>query len=234
MLSRPRTAVPPDEQPGGSRQSEHPVEVRSGADAESNDVDYLVLSLGTGEVDSPIRYEDAKNWGTLRWARPLIDIAYDGSSDTVDGQMRQLMHARQKALPLLPLSAEPQRRASARWTTPAIGTSRTSSGGPNRSSTTRRNWKRSKTSAVFSANGSRVRPYRDLNPLDELFASARSICGSGPRALIDSDEKVIEAGRAAKCDRPHSSPRKLRRACWACPFASANLTSASHRNKLRR
>ena len=51
-----------------------------------------MLSLGTGEINAPIRYEDAKNWGTLRWARPLIDIAYDGGSDTVDGQMRQLMH----------------------------------------------------------------------------------------------------------------------------------------------
>jgi patatin-like phospholipase/acyl hydrolase len=92
MHSRPRTAAPPEGQSAGSRQSERPVEVRSGADTGADGVDYLVLSLGTGEVNSPIRYEDAKNWGTLRWARPLIDVAYDGSSDMVDGQMRQLMH----------------------------------------------------------------------------------------------------------------------------------------------
>ena len=92
MRSGPRTATPTDGQPGGSKQSERPVEVRSDAGAQSNDVDYLVLSLGTGELNAPIRYEDAKNWGTLRWARPLIDIACDGGSDMVDGQMRQLTH----------------------------------------------------------------------------------------------------------------------------------------------
>ncbi len=85
----------PEGQPGGSKQSERPVEVRSpdGGAASVEGTTYLVLSLGTGELNSPIRYEDAKNWGTLHWARPLIDIAYDGGSDTVDGQMRQLMHA---------------------------------------------------------------------------------------------------------------------------------------------
>ena len=55
-------------------------------------VEYVVLSLGTGELNVRIRYEEARRWGSLHWARPLIDIAYDGSSDTVDGQMRQLMH----------------------------------------------------------------------------------------------------------------------------------------------
>jgi patatin-like phospholipase/acyl hydrolase len=87
-------AVDAEAQPGASKQSERPVEVGFEAhpSAESDSIDYLVLSLGTGEINAPIRYEDAKNWGTLRWARPLIDIAYDGGSDTVDGQMRQLMH----------------------------------------------------------------------------------------------------------------------------------------------
>jgi hypothetical protein len=85
-------AAAPEGQPGGSRQSERPVEVQSEIGAGADAVDYLVVSLGTGEINAPIRYEDAKNWGTLRWARPLIDIAYDGGSDTVDAQMRQLMH----------------------------------------------------------------------------------------------------------------------------------------------
>jgi predicted acylesterase/phospholipase RssA len=89
---QPPGATVPEGQPGGSRQSERPVEVQSGLRPESDAVDYLVLSLGTGEINAPIRYEDAKSWGTLRWARPIIDIAYDGGSDTVDGQMRQLMH----------------------------------------------------------------------------------------------------------------------------------------------
>jgi hypothetical protein len=88
--SQPPGVAAPAGQPGGSKQSERPVEVRSIADTDG--IDYLVLSLGTGEINASIRYEDAKSWGTLRWARPLIDIAYDGGSDTVDAQMRQLMH----------------------------------------------------------------------------------------------------------------------------------------------
>ena len=80
-----------DAQAGASKQSDRPVEVRSEQATGTHDCDYVVVSLGTGELNVPIRYEDAKRWGTLHWARPLIDIAYDGSSDTVDGQMRQLM-----------------------------------------------------------------------------------------------------------------------------------------------
>jgi patatin-like phospholipase/acyl hydrolase len=90
MHREPATHLAPEGRPGGSKQSERPVETQSGSVADG--VDYLVLSLGTGEINTPIRYEDARNWGTLRWARPLIDIAYDGGSDAVDGQMRQLMH----------------------------------------------------------------------------------------------------------------------------------------------
>ena len=81
-----------DVSPGGSKQSDRPVEVRS-ADADATDeLEYVVVSLGTGELNSQIQYEEARRWGTVHWARPLVDIAYDGSSDTVDGQMRKLMH----------------------------------------------------------------------------------------------------------------------------------------------
>jgi uncharacterized protein len=91
MHSQPADGPAQDVEPGGSKQSDRPVEVQSGARAGSGGVDYLVLSLGTGELNAQIRYEDARRWGTLHWARPMIDIAYDGSSDTVDGLMRQLM-----------------------------------------------------------------------------------------------------------------------------------------------
>jgi predicted acylesterase/phospholipase RssA len=91
MQCQSRDGTADEAHPGGSKQSERPVEVRSGAGAMPEEADYVVLSLGTGELNAQIRYEDARRWGTLHWARPLIDIAYDGSSDTVDGQMRQLM-----------------------------------------------------------------------------------------------------------------------------------------------
>jgi uncharacterized protein len=80
-----------DVSPGASKQCERPVEVRSDNADENEELEYVVVSLGTGELNFQIRYEDARRWGTIHWARPLVDIAYDGSSDTVDGQMRQLM-----------------------------------------------------------------------------------------------------------------------------------------------
>ena len=92
MQHRPADVPSSDVLPGGSKQSERPVEVRSENGDAAEEFEYVVLSLGTGELNVRIRYEDARRWGTLHWARPLIDIAYDGSSDTVDGQMRQLMH----------------------------------------------------------------------------------------------------------------------------------------------
>jgi patatin-like phospholipase/acyl hydrolase len=91
MQNQPKDGTADEAHPGGSKQAERPVEVRSREVPTADEADYVVLSLGTGELNTQIRYEDARRWGTLHWARPLIDIAYDGSSDTVDGQMRQLM-----------------------------------------------------------------------------------------------------------------------------------------------
>lgn len=50
---------------------------------------YLVVSLGTGELERKIPYKDAKNWGLVGWARPLLNVIFDGVSDTVDYQLRQ-------------------------------------------------------------------------------------------------------------------------------------------------
>jgi patatin-like phospholipase/acyl hydrolase len=51
----------------------------------------LMVSLGTGELRHPIRYKDANGWGQLEWARPVLDIALQGSSATVDYQLQQLL-----------------------------------------------------------------------------------------------------------------------------------------------
>lgn len=40
-----------------------------------------VLSVGTGDPTRPIPYEDAKEWGALEWAAPIIDVMFDGGSD---------------------------------------------------------------------------------------------------------------------------------------------------------
>ena len=92
MQNLPGDTPSSDILPGSSKQSERPVEVRAPNGNPCEPLEYVVLSLGTGELNVRIRYEDARRWGSLHWARPLIDIAYDGSSDTVDGHMRQLTH----------------------------------------------------------------------------------------------------------------------------------------------
>ena len=51
--------------------------------------EYLVVSLGTGQLERPIPLEDAKDWGLLGWARPILDVIFDGVSDTVEYQLGQ-------------------------------------------------------------------------------------------------------------------------------------------------
>jgi len=51
----------------------------------------LLVSLGTGALTRSIPYDEAKNWGLARWAKPVLDIVFEGASSTVDYQMRQLL-----------------------------------------------------------------------------------------------------------------------------------------------
>src|SRR5262249_33636810 len=46
--------------------------------------DILVVSLGTGQHTRPIHYADAKRWGLALWAKPILNVVFDGVSDTVD------------------------------------------------------------------------------------------------------------------------------------------------------
>jgi uncharacterized protein len=52
--------------------------------------DVLSLSLGTGDLTRPLPHRRIRGWGLLQWARPLIDIVFDGVSSTVDFQAGQL------------------------------------------------------------------------------------------------------------------------------------------------
>jgi uncharacterized protein len=53
--------------------------------------DFLLVSLGTGELNRSLPYEQAKDWGVVRWAIPVLDVVFDGVSRTVDYQMRKLL-----------------------------------------------------------------------------------------------------------------------------------------------
>ena len=51
---------------------------------------FLVVSLGTGELTRRIPYDEAKGWGLAKWAQPILGVVFDGVSDTVDYQLKDL------------------------------------------------------------------------------------------------------------------------------------------------
>ncbi len=53
--------------------------------------DVLMLSLGTGELTRRLSYDEVKDWGLVEWAKPVLDVVFDGVSDTVEYQLRQLL-----------------------------------------------------------------------------------------------------------------------------------------------
>jgi patatin-like phospholipase/acyl hydrolase len=53
--------------------------------------DVLILSLGTGSVPHPVRFDRARRWGKLLWAQPAIGSFLDGQSDTTEFQLGQLL-----------------------------------------------------------------------------------------------------------------------------------------------
>jgi len=53
----------------------------------------LLASLGTGGHTRPYSFEQARGWGQIEWARPLIDVVFDGIADTIDFQLAQVLPA---------------------------------------------------------------------------------------------------------------------------------------------
>ncbi|HEV7460201.1 MAG TPA: hypothetical protein VGN78_06680, partial [Solirubrobacteraceae bacterium] len=43
------------------------------------------------QLNRPIHHRDAKDWGLLGWARPILDVVFDGVSDTIDYELEQLL-----------------------------------------------------------------------------------------------------------------------------------------------
>ena len=71
------------------------VETRRILEAEDSpyppDTSVLLVSMGTGQFTDRLRYEEAAGWGLLGWARPIIDVVFDGVSDTVDFQLKEIL-----------------------------------------------------------------------------------------------------------------------------------------------
>jgi predicted acylesterase/phospholipase RssA len=51
----------------------------------------LLLSLGTGEHTRPLPFDEVRGWGQLQWARPVLDVVFDGTADAVDMQLEALL-----------------------------------------------------------------------------------------------------------------------------------------------
>ena len=54
------------------------------------DLDFLIVSLGTGSVALKIDARGAASWGDVFWASPIISILMDGSSQTVEIEVQEL------------------------------------------------------------------------------------------------------------------------------------------------
>ena len=50
----------------------------------------FMLSLGTGKVKKRYTYKEAKDWGPVGWAKPVLDIMMTGVAETVDYQLRKI------------------------------------------------------------------------------------------------------------------------------------------------
>jgi len=55
--------------------------------------DFLLVSLGTGTLTQRLAYDKIRGWGLAQWARPILNVVFDGVSGTVDYQLQQLLAA---------------------------------------------------------------------------------------------------------------------------------------------
>ena len=61
------------------------------ARATKPDCAILLASVGTGQATEKLSYDQAKGWGLIGWARPVLDVVFDGVADTVDYQLKLLL-----------------------------------------------------------------------------------------------------------------------------------------------
>jgi len=53
--------------------------------------DFVVASFGTGQTSRRISFEEARSWGALQWAIPVLDVIFDGVGDAVDYISQQIL-----------------------------------------------------------------------------------------------------------------------------------------------
>jgi uncharacterized protein len=55
--------------------------------------DVVLISLGTGERTHQRSFDEIKDWGLANWARPILDVVFDGVSDAVNYQVKRVLPA---------------------------------------------------------------------------------------------------------------------------------------------
>lgn len=53
--------------------------------------EFIVVSIGTGELVRPITYSEAKDWGKAGWMLPVLGCMFDGVCDAADYQLKQIL-----------------------------------------------------------------------------------------------------------------------------------------------
>jgi patatin-like phospholipase/acyl hydrolase len=51
----------------------------------------VLVSLGTGERTHKRSFDEIKDWGLVAWARPILDVVFDGASDAVNYQVKRVL-----------------------------------------------------------------------------------------------------------------------------------------------
>jgi len=50
----------------------------------------FLVSVGTGKVKKPYFYEESKDWGSIHWIKPVMDMLMSGNGETVDFELQQI------------------------------------------------------------------------------------------------------------------------------------------------
>jgi patatin-like phospholipase/acyl hydrolase len=53
--------------------------------------DVVLLSLGCGQRTEKHSFDEIKDWGLAKWARPILDVVFDGVSDAVHYQLERVL-----------------------------------------------------------------------------------------------------------------------------------------------
>jgi uncharacterized protein len=58
---------------------------------QGDDVDFFLISIGTGKSLRPLTKEMTGLWGYVRWSRPMLDLVLESISEAVHEQMKSLL-----------------------------------------------------------------------------------------------------------------------------------------------